>query len=106
VFLSIRRWQPPVPSSRQILAHPKRNDVGADSRFNPGLCQMMIGSESCRLTRMVDIDLLVEALRNRGHRVEDVISVPDNAGVYELTIDGTALNLEQARSLLEQEETK
>ena len=55
---------------------------------------------------MVDIDLLVEALRNRGLRVEEVISVPENAGVYEMTVDGTTLNLEQARSLLEQEETK
>jgi hypothetical protein len=55
---------------------------------------------------MVDIDLLVEALRNRGHRVEDVISVPENAGVYELTVDGTTLNLEQARTFLEADETK
>jgi hypothetical protein len=55
---------------------------------------------------MVDIDLLVEALRNRGHRVEDVISVPENAGVYELTVDGTTLNLEQARAFLEADETK
>jgi hypothetical protein len=55
---------------------------------------------------MVDIDLLVEALRQRGHSVERVIPVPENAGVYELTIDGTALNLEEARALLEKDETK
>ena len=55
---------------------------------------------------MVDIDLLVAALRERGHRVEEVISVPENAGVYELTIDGNVLNLEQARALLEADETK
>jgi hypothetical protein len=55
---------------------------------------------------MVDIDLLVEALRNRGHRIEDVIAVPENAGVYELTVDGITLNLEQARALLEKDEEK
>jgi hypothetical protein len=61
---------------------------------------------SCRLSCMVDIDLLVEALRERGHSVEHVIPVPENAGVYELTIDGNALNLEEARALLEKDETK
>jgi hypothetical protein len=55
---------------------------------------------------MIDIDLLVEALRSRGHRVEDIISVPENAGVYELTVDGTTLNLEQARAFLEKDEEK
>jgi hypothetical protein len=55
---------------------------------------------------MVDIDLLVEAIRKRGHRVEDVISVPENAGEYEMTIDGNLHNLEQARALLEADEAK
>jgi hypothetical protein len=55
---------------------------------------------------MVDIDLLVQALRKRGHTVERVIHVPENAGEYELTIDGNALNLEEARTLLEQDESK
>jgi hypothetical protein len=53
---------------------------------------------------MVDIDLLVEAIRKRGHTVESVFSVPDNAGVYELVVDGNLLNLEEARQLLEDEE--
>ena len=53
---------------------------------------------------MIDIDLLVESLRKYGHSVESVICVPDNAGEYELDIDGNALNLEEARHLLEQEE--
>jgi hypothetical protein len=66
----------------------------------------MYVQKSCKLARMVDIDLLIEALRNRGHRIEDVISVPENAGVYELTVDGTTLNLEQARALLEKDEEK
>jgi hypothetical protein len=55
---------------------------------------------------MVDIDLLVEALRKRGHTVENVISVPENAGEYELTVDGNLLNLEEARTFLEENESK
>ncbi|WP_158944685.1 hypothetical protein [Granulicella sp. S190] len=55
---------------------------------------------------MVDIDLFVQALRNAGHTVDHVFSVPENAGGYELTIDGNTLNLEQARALLEQDEAK
>jgi hypothetical protein len=55
---------------------------------------------------MIDIELIVEALRKRGHSVESVISVPENAGVYELTVDGNILNLEEARQLLEQDEAK
>lgn len=54
---------------------------------------------------MVDIELIVEALRSRGHSVENVISVPENAGIYELTVDGDVLNLEEARLLLEEEQT-
>jgi hypothetical protein len=55
---------------------------------------------------MVDIDLLVQALRQRGHIVEHVYSVPDNAGDYEFIINGNALNLEEARALLEADESK
>jgi hypothetical protein len=50
---------------------------------------------------MVDIDLIVGALRKRGHTVDTVISVPENAGTYELMIDGNLLTLEEARHLLE-----
>jgi len=53
---------------------------------------------------MVDIDLLVEAIRKRGHRVENVIPVPENAGEYELTVDGNVLNFEEARRFLEEDE--
>jgi hypothetical protein len=55
---------------------------------------------------MIDIDLIVQTLRQHGHRVDTVISVPDNAGEYELIIDGNTLNLEEARQLLEQDEAK
>jgi len=55
---------------------------------------------------MVDIDLIVQTLRQHGHRVESVFSVPDNAGDYELIIDGNTLNLEEARQLLEQDQAK
>jgi hypothetical protein len=52
---------------------------------------------------MVDIDLIVQTLRQHGHRVEGVFHVPDNAGEYELVIDGNTLNLEEARRLLERD---
>jgi hypothetical protein len=59
-----------------------------------------------KLSGMVDIDLIVQTLRQHGHRVDHVISVPDNAGEYELTVDGTILNLEEARQVLEEDEAK
>jgi hypothetical protein len=55
---------------------------------------------------MVDIDLIVQTLRRYGHTVGNVISVPDNAGEYELFIDGKALNLEEARELIERDQEK
>jgi hypothetical protein len=55
---------------------------------------------------MIDIDLIVQTLRQHGHRVDSVISVPENAGEYEFVIDGNILNLEEARQLLEQDEAK
>jgi hypothetical protein len=55
---------------------------------------------------MIDIDLIVQTLRQHGHHVGSVISVPDNAGVYELIIDGNTLTLDEARALLEQDEAK
>jgi hypothetical protein len=55
---------------------------------------------------MVDIDLIVQTLRQHGHRVDSVIPVPENAGEYELVIDGNAFNLEETRELLEQDEAK
>ncbi len=51
-----------------------------------------------------DIDLLVKQLRAKGHEVKYVHAVPDNAGEYEFTIDGSYLNLEEARQLLEQDD--
>ena len=53
---------------------------------------------------MIDIDLFVQALRNRGHSVGSVISVPENAGEYELIVDGSPISLAQARALLERDE--
>jgi hypothetical protein len=51
---------------------------------------------------MVDIDLLVKMLRRYGHTVESVIPVPENAGDYELSVDGNLIPLELARRLLDQ----
>jgi hypothetical protein len=50
---------------------------------------------------MVDTDLIVLALRKRGHTVESVIPVPENAGEYEFLVDGNLLSLAQTRALLE-----
>jgi hypothetical protein len=55
---------------------------------------------------MIDIELLVNALREKGHHVEDVISVRKNAGDYVMTVDGHQLNLEEARHLLERDQEK
>jgi hypothetical protein len=60
----------------------------------------------CNLSRMIDIDLIVQTLHQHGHRVDSVISVPENAGEYELIVDGNTLTLEEARELLEQDEAK
>jgi hypothetical protein len=55
---------------------------------------------------MIDIDLLVSALRKHGHTVETFFPVPENAGEYELSVDGNLLTLEQARHVLELDETR
>jgi len=52
----------------------------------------------------VDTELLVQSLRKRGHIVEGVIKVPDNAGDYEFIVDGVTLNLEETRALLEHDQ--
>ena len=48
----------------------------------------------------VDTELIVNSLRKRGHTVEGVIKVPDNAGDYEFIVDGATLTLEETRALL------
>ena len=54
----------------------------------------------------VDTDLLVQSLTKRGHTVEGVIKVPDNAGDYEFLVDGATLTLEEARALLERDQAE
>ena len=67
---------------------------------------MPVESNWGKLSGMVDIDLIVQTLRQHGHTVGNVIPVPDNAGLYEFLIDGNTLTLEEARELLEQDEAK
>jgi len=55
---------------------------------------------------MLDKNLLVRALVDRGHTVGQFISVPDNAGEYEIYVDGNLLTLSEVRALLESEEPK
>jgi hypothetical protein len=54
----------------------------------------------------VDTELLVQSLRKRGHTVQGVIKVPDNAGDYEFIVDGVALNLEETRALLARDQAE
>ncbi len=54
---------------------------------------------------MVDTDLIVQQLRAYGHAVTHVMTVPNNAGIYEFTVDGNNLSLEEARDLLAADET-
>ncbi len=53
---------------------------------------------------MIDTDLIVKLLRDRGHNVESVFHVPENAGEYEFSVDGTLLTLSETRELLERED--
>jgi hypothetical protein len=55
---------------------------------------------------MIDIDLIVNTLRASGHTVEDVHPVPENAGEYEMIIDGEVVNLDGARSIVELDQSK
>jgi hypothetical protein len=55
---------------------------------------------------MLDIDLLVQQLRNRGHKVDSVIPVPENAGDFEFLIDGKLLTLSDVRGTLEQDQNR
>jgi len=62
-----------VPCSRQISTYSNPRAVA------PYPC----ATGCCKLSPMVDIDLIVQTLRQHGHRVGSVIPVPDNAGEYE-----------------------
>ena len=55
---------------------------------------------------MIDTDLIVKLLRDHGHTVESVFHVPENAGEYEFTVDGTLLTLSETRELLEREDDR
>jgi hypothetical protein len=55
---------------------------------------------------MIDTDLIVKLLRDHGHKVESVFHVPENAGEYEFSVDGTLLTLAETRELLEREDDR
>ena len=55
---------------------------------------------------MIDTDLIVKLLRDHGHAVESVFHVPENAGEYEFSVDGTLLTLSETRELLELEDDR
>ena len=78
----------------------------ADFQEQTGTSSHRRKQNSCTLGGMVDIDLIVQTLRDHGHTVEDVHVVPPNAGEYAMTVDGNAVNLEGARHILELDEAK
>jgi hypothetical protein len=53
------------------------------------------------MKHFIDVELIAQTLRDRGHAVGHIIPVPDNAGEYEFEVDGTLLSLTEARALLE-----
>jgi hypothetical protein len=53
---------------------------------------------------MVDTGLIAQELRARGYRVDDIISIPSNAGEYEFRVDDIDITLAEARALLENPE--
>ena len=55
---------------------------------------------------MLDIDLLDQQLRIRGHKVDSVIPVPENAGDFEFLIDGKLLTLSDVRGTLVQDQIR
>ena len=55
---------------------------------------------------MIDIDLLVNQLRNNGHSVDSVIPLPENAGLYEFIMDDHLITLDEARLILEQDQER
>jgi hypothetical protein len=55
------------------------------------------------MKHFIDVQLIAQTLRDRGHEVGHIIPVPDNAGEYEFEVDGGILSLAEARALLEQD---
>jgi hypothetical protein len=53
------------------------------------------------MKHFIDVELIAQSLRDRGHAVGSIIAVPDNAGEYEFEVDGALLSLVEARELLE-----
>ena len=58
------------------------------------------------MKHFIDTDLIVQALRRKGHTVGHVIPVPDNGGEFEFEVDGNLLPLTETRALLERDEAK
>ncbi len=52
---------------------------------------------------MLDMDLIVQSLKDKGHEVGPIFPVPDNAGEEEFTVDGEILTLTEVRALLANE---
>lgn len=55
---------------------------------------------------MVDTGLITEQLRAKGHTVQHVEAVSENAGDWIFIVDGESLDLASARALLADETTE
>lgn len=53
---------------------------------------------------MLDTGLLIDALLRRGHTVGHCFKTPENAGGYQMEVDGTLMTLDQVRNLMEQDD--
>lgn len=77
----------------------RHRSVPGRALFSCNPCQ---GSELYR--SMVDVETLTSALRKLGHHVESSTELPENAGGFEMMVDGRMLTLAEVRALLEAEQ--
>ncbi len=55
---------------------------------------------------MIDIELLLKGLRQHGHTTGHWRTLADNAGEYEMQVDGELMTLEEARAQLELDQAR
>ncbi len=55
---------------------------------------------------MVDVSLIIQQLRARGHEVTHSAPLSENAGDYEFLVDGRLLVLSEVNALLESEQRR
>ena len=53
---------------------------------------------------MLDTNLIADQLRKQGHKVDEIVKLPANAGDWEFRVDGEMLTLVEARALIADEQ--